>query len=105
MGEIINNFFISFLSGGSLTSLCLVVFIYASLFLAVRFIVIDKAGDGTFFLVIANIVVNLSYCVAFLPEHYIALTKFVIFFIPYILAFAIVSYLDFIGKKKGKKDD
>ena len=105
MGEIINNFFVSFLSGGSLTSLCLVVFIYASLLLAVRFILTDKAEDGTFFLVIANIVVNISYCVAFLPEHYIAITKVVIFCIPYLLAFAIVSYLDFIGKKRGKKDD
>lgn len=105
MGDVINSFLVAFLSGESLTSICLLLFVYISLFLSVRFIITDTAEDGTFFLVIANIIVNIVYCVRFLPDHYLVLTKIVYFFIPYLIAFAIIGYMDFLNKKKGDKSD
>ena len=104
MGDHINNFFIAMFSAQYIPYLC-VGFIYVSLFIALRNILTDKAGDGTFWLVILGVVVNIVYCVSLLPKHYLIITKVFYFCMPYIIIFAIVFYIDFLKNKKGKKGD
>lgn len=74
---------------------------YFLLFLCCYLICTDKAGEGTAFLLIAQVVINGIY-VGILDPNYLLITKIIIFLIPYIICCLVIWYLDY--RKVGKND-
>lgn len=49
---------------------------------------------------LVQVVFNLIFCIGYLPEHYLLITKVFIFLLPYTVATVFILYRDFLEKKK-----
>lgn len=97
--EWLNNFYMTVFDFQISNAVAIAGFTYGLLVVMLIIAALNLDVELFSWIGLVQVVFNLIFCIGYLPEHYIGLTRVTVFIIPYLVVGLIVAYTIFISDR------